>query len=53
MIHIKGVRNRFADALSRAPVGKDNIPDYPLFANPVVVRKVHGLQSEPDFRVDM
>ena len=44
---------KFADALSLAPMGKDNIPDYPLFANHVVVRKVHGLQSEPDFGVDV
>ena len=39
--------------LSCAPVGKDDIPDYRLFANPVVVRKMHGLQSEPDFGVDV
>ena len=52
--HVKGSKNRFADALSCKPIeGVKCVPDYPLFSNPCVGRAVYGLKGQPDYGVDI
>ena len=49
IVHVRGMRNKFADALSRHPLsGGEGAPEFPLFANPCVARAVYGVQGEPD-----
>ena len=48
-MHVRGTRNKFADALSRQPLTEgEGAPDFPLLGNPCVARTVYGVQGEPD-----
>ena len=54
IVHVKGTKNRFTDALSRQPITDgESVPEFPMFAGPCVARTVYGVKGEPEFGLDM
>ena len=54
--HITGVRNRFADALSRMPMENEGCADdFPRFGKSCMARNIHGVSGEavPEHREDV
>ena len=54
IVHVKGTRNRFADALNRQPVSDGEcVPEFPMFAGPCVACTIYGVKGEPEFGLDV